>query len=174
MQTPDGLPVFCPVLGECERQAIKFGAQVLGLVPGRGGRDEGPGLEGGVLEGTVEPDRKLPGDFEGGERPFVVALQAMGRGVAAAPDLVEELGDLARNQSVVTQPPQQVELGLGGGFVQADLGRDHLTQELRELAELDQRGVGILREVPLCQQPQAQELVIVLPQVGEVTAERLG
>ena len=141
----------------------------------RGGQgDEGPGLEGGVLEGAVEPDRELPGDLEGGERPFVVALQAMGRGVAAAPDLVEELGDLARDQAAVTQPAQQVELGLGGGFVQADLGRDHLTKELRELAELDQRGVGVLREVPLCQQPQAQELVIVFPEVGEVAAKRLG
>ena len=174
LQTPDGLPVLCLVLGERERQAIELGAQVLALVPGRDRGDEGSGLEGGVLEGAVEPDRELPGDLEGGERPFVVALKAMGRGVAAAPDLVEELGDLARDQAAVTQPAQQVELGLGGRFVQADLGRDHLTKELRELAELDQRGVGILREVPLCQQPQAQELVIVFPEVSEVAAKRLG
>ena len=43
-----------------------------------------------------------------------------------------------------------------------------LREELCQLAQLEQRGVRILWEIPLREQTQAQELLVVLRELGEV------
>lgn len=52
--------------------------------------------------------------------------------------------------------------------VGADICRDMLREEFSQLAQLEQRGVRILREIPFREQTQAQELLVVLRELSEV------
>jgi len=52
------------------------------------------------------------------------------------------------------------------------LRRHELCQKLGELPQLEQRGIRVVGKVALRQHAQAQELRVVLLQVGEVTGEK--
>ena len=102
------------VLFQLLAEAGEFGTQIGAFVLRGLRRDEGAGLERGVLEGAVEPEPELPGDLERGEGGAMVARHGVARGVAGAPHFTEELGDLARQNALVLQAAQQVVLGLLG------------------------------------------------------------
>jgi hypothetical protein len=57
-------------------------------------------------------------------------------------------------------------------LVQANPRRHELRQKLGELPQLEQRGVRVIGKVPLREHAQAQELCVVLLQVGEVAGEK--
>ena len=47
-----------------------------------------------------------------------------------------------------------------------------MRQELSKLAELEEAGVRVIGEVPLRQQPQTQELIVMLLQMGKIGGGR--
>ena len=54
---------------------------------------------------------------------------------------------------------------------QTDSGSEELGQYLGELTQLQEAGVRVFRKIPLRQHTQAQELFVMLLQLGEVGAE---
>ena len=98
----------------------------------------------------------------------MVAGQRVAGGVTGTPDFTEELGNLARQEALIPEPSQQVELRLFRGEIKSNVGGRQLRQELSKLAELEKAGVRIIGEVPLRQQPQTQELIVMLLQMGEI------
>ncbi len=61
---------------------------------------------------------------------------------------------------MILQPAEEVVLGLLVRGVEADLGRDELSEQLGELPQLQQRGVRVVSEVALRKHAQAHELLI--------------
>ena len=135
-------------------QTRKFGAKVVGLVPWSLRRDEGAGLECRVLEGAVEPDANLPGELECREHGAMISDQRMTGGVACSPHFIEELGNLARKDALLLQAADEFVLCLLRRHIDADMCRDMLGEELCQLAQLEQRGIRILREIPFREQTQ--------------------
>jgi hypothetical protein len=162
------------VVGQLLGEGLEFGAEFFGLVRRRTGRDEGAGFELGLAEGPVEPDPELPSDLEGSERGPVVAGEGVVRGIPGPSDLAEKLVDLVGENPVVAQPVEKIVLPFLRPFEDADVRSDHLGEDFAQLAELQQAGVRILREIPLGQHPETQQLLIVRLQMGEVAAEALG
>jgi hypothetical protein len=85
-----------------------------------------------------------------------IACQAVVGVVAGAPNLVEEVADLARDDALVLQAAQQVGLLLVWRGEQSDVGSDQLGQQLGQLPQLQPAGVGVFREVALRQLPPAE------------------
>ena len=102
----------------------------------------------------------------------MIAHHGVAGGVAGAPHFTEELGDLARQNALILQAAQQIVLGLLGRLIQADLRRHELRQQLGELPQLEKRSVRVVGKVALRKHTQAQELLVVLLQVGEVAGEK--
>jgi hypothetical protein len=153
-------------------EAGKFGAQ-LGAFVLRGLRgDEGAGVERGILEGTVEPEPELPCDLECGQGSAMVTRYGMAGGIAGAPYFAKELGNLARQNTLILQAAQQVVLGLLWRLIQTDLRRYELCQKLGELPQLEERGIRVIGKVALRKHAQTQELLVVLLQTGEVAGEK--
>jgi len=142
--------------------------QVVGFVSWSKRRDEGAGLVCRVPEGAVEPDADLPGELECCERGAVISDQRVAGGVACPPDFTEELGNLARKDTLILQSADKLILGLLRRHIGTDIRRDMLREQLGQLAQLEQRGIRVLREIPFREQPQAQELLVVLRELGEV------
>ena len=149
----------------------EFSAQVVGLDPWSKWRNEGAGLECRILESAVEPDANLSRDLECCERSTVIADQRMAGGVACPPDFAKELGNLTRKDALVLQATNEIVLRLLRRNVLADMGRDLLREQLCQLAQLEQRGVRVLWEIPFREQTQAQELLVMLCELSEVTLE---
>lgn len=62
----------------------------------------------------------------------------------------------------------QLVLRLHRRLVHADLGRDMLREQLRQLAQFEQGCSRVLGQIALSEQAKAQELLVMLPEVGEV------
>ena len=114
VQTLGGFLMCRAVLFQRLVEAGEFGVQIGAFVRRGLWRDEGAGLEHGVLEGAVEPESELPGDLECGQGSAMVTRHGVARGVAGAPHFTEELGDLTRQHALILQAAQQVVLGLLG------------------------------------------------------------
>jgi hypothetical protein len=92
----------------------------------------------------------------------------MGCGVAGDAQVVEEASHFPLDQPLRLQASVQGQLGfLDAG--EDPKARGHLLgQPLPQLPQLDQRRIGILREIAFRQQPQAEQLLVVAAQLGEV------
>ena len=65
----------------------------------------------------------------------------------------------------------QVVLSLLGRDEKSDTRCHVLCEQLRQLPQFQQRGIGVFSEVALRQQAQAHELLVVGLEVGEVVAQ---
>ena len=92
----------------------------------------------------------------------------MGCGVAGDAQVVEKASHFPFDQPLRLQASDQGQLGfLDAG--EDPKARGHLLgQPLPQLPQLDQRRIGILREIAFRQQPQAEQLLVVAAQLGEV------
>jgi hypothetical protein len=101
--------------GELFAEALQFVGEGDALSPRISRGDKGACLKGGSGEGTVEPDAEGAGGAEEREGFAVVALEAVYSGVAGLAEVVEEIGDLAREEAAVAEAGEQFELTLLGG-----------------------------------------------------------
>src|SRR5262249_42397575 len=83
-------------------------------------------------------------------------------------ELMEYIRDLAREDAVIRQPPQRLFEGLPLAFIGAVVCRNLLSQQLRELADLEQARRRIVAKIPLCQCAQLDQFRILLDQEAEV------
>ncbi|MNZ30842.1 hypothetical protein D3C78_481280 [compost metagenome] len=157
----------------------QLGTQLLDLLlqlaqrsAGVGGGDEGAGPEGaaGLAERLVIPDGQGAGDLEPVQRLAVLGAEFVGGLVAFDAQGVEQVADVAVELDLAAQTVQQVCLAEGGVELDAGAHCQILCQRLAELAQLDQRGVGIAGEYPLGCAGELEEHRVVLLEEGEVTA----
>ena len=59
----------------------------------------------------MKPKAELPSNLEALQRSAVVALEAMGGGIACFAQVVEQLGHIAFQIAIALQTAQQLELG---------------------------------------------------------------
>lgn len=102
---------------------------------------EGAGLERGVALGAVEPHGQLAGQLEVMQGVAVAAGVFVIGLVAGAADAVEELGRARRQNATALQALEALVLVIPG-IVGGRVGGQALGQQLAELAQLDQAGVG--------------------------------
>lgn len=76
----------------------------------------------------------------------MVACEPVIRVVGGTSHLVEQVADFARDDALVLQAPQQIGLFLVWRREQTHVRRGKLRQQLGQLAQLQQAGVGILCE----------------------------
>lgn len=133
-----------------------------------------PAAELRFAERAVEPHPQLPTNLEAVEGTGMVALQPMGCDVAGDAQVVEKASHFPFDQPLRHQAADQGQLGfLDAG--EDPKARGHLLgQPLPQLTQLDQRRVGILREIALCQKPQAEQLLVVSAQLSEVSGHCCG
>ena len=81
---------------------------------------------------------------------------------------MEEVLGFRGNDAVELQAAEKINLSLLRILKEACLGSDKLGENLAELPQFDQGGVGVLGEVTLCQCPEAHELCVVFRQESEV------
>ena len=125
-----------------------------------------------IPEGAVKPHPQLPGHAQDFQGRGVVAVQIVVGQVALAPHPMEQLGHLPLQHAIPLQPPQELLLGFLHPDLHPEPGRHLLGQQLRQLPQLEQGGVGILWEVALRQEAQAKQLLVVAAEVEEVGAHR--
>jgi hypothetical protein len=105
----------------------------------------------GLAKGAVKPDAQLPRDLQPGQR-FAMRTRNVVRGaVACDPQLIEEIADLSRVNSLEVEPTQQVGLWLFGRSVETSFRGDELGQHLAKLPELNQARIRIIAKVALRQ-----------------------
>ena len=121
----------------------------------------------------MKPHADLPGIAQGGECRAVIALQCMIGVIARDPHLGEELIHLIRQDAVLTKSLKQVVLTFLLSRFDAHAGCEHHRQRLGQLAEFQQARIWVIGEVALSEHPQAQQLLIVLAQMGEI-ADQVG
>ena len=98
----------------------------------------------------------------------MVPGEAMVGLVAEPAQLVEQPGDLARDDAAGLQPAQQVDLLLVRHRVQPHPRGQLLRQELGELSQLQQAGVRVLGEVALGEHAEPPQLLVVRLQDAEI------
>jgi hypothetical protein len=133
-----------------------------------GGRNEGAGLKRLVDEGSEIPDAKLTRDLERGQRLSMISAMCMRRFVAGDPHLVKKVGDFSRNHAFEFQATEQVGLRLLWARKQAGLCSGELSEQLAELAKLDEGGAGIIAKVPLGRSAKPHQLHIMFRKETEV------
>ena len=114
-----------------------------------------------IAKRAVEPHPKLPGDLEGAQGTGMVAHQPMGGGVAGLAQVVEESCHFPLDQPLRLQAADQRQLGFLDRGEDAKARGHLLGQPLAQLPQLDQRRIGILREIPLRQEAQEEQLFVV-------------
>jgi hypothetical protein len=92
-------------------------------------------------------------------------------GISRAADFAEELVDLVGEDTVVPQAAEEFVLAVFGAIEDADVGGDELGENFRQLPEFEKAGVRIFGEIAFGEHPEAEELLIVRLQMGEVAAQ---
>jgi D-serine deaminase-like pyridoxal phosphate-dependent protein len=95
---------------------------------------------------------------------------SMGSLVSGDAQLVKEVAGFARQRVVDLQALQEIGEGLVRCREQADTRGKLLCKPLRELAQLDEAGVGIWLKVALRQRAEPDQLRVVLTQELKVDA----
>ncbi|MNN08088.1 hypothetical protein D3C81_1209320 [compost metagenome] len=153
-------------------ELLDFALQLAQRRAGVAGHHEGAGLEAaaGLAECLVIPDAEGTGNFEAVQRLAMLGAELMGGLVALDAQGVEQAGNAAVELDLPTELIEQI--GLGGGAIELDAGPagQVLGQCFTELAQLDQGGVGVAGEHPLCRIGELEEDRVVLFEEGEVIA----
>src|SRR5262249_43505029 len=102
------------------------------------------------------------------ERGAMIASECVACRIARATQFVEQLGNFPRDNPMILQPPQEIILRLLRRGEQANPCSGLLGQQLGELPQFQQTGVGIIREILFCQHAEPQELTIILLQMREI------
>ena len=157
-------------------QLFDFAVQLTQRLAGVAGRQEGTGPEAGagLAERLVKPDGEGTGQLEAIHRFLVPGAELVRRLVALDAQRVEHLAHRGVEADFAIEPEQQV--GLAGFAVELDAGagRDVLGQCFAELAQLDQRGVGVSRKDLLGGAGQLQEDGVMLGEKGEIAGNGHG
>ena len=118
----------------------------------------------------MEPDAQLPRELEGGEGGAVVADDGVRGGIATPSHFTEELSDLARENALILEAAQEIELRFFAARIEANLCGHDLGEQLGELAELQEGGIWVLGEIALGEHTKADELVVVGCEMREIGA----
>lgn len=108
-----------------------------------------------------------------GQPGAMVAGQRMVGGVPRSAHFAEQLRHLPREDALVLQAANQLLLRFFPRGEQADPGGDVLREEFGELAELQERRVGVVGEVALGEEAEAHQLFVVRAEHGEVGRGRV-
>ena len=100
----------------------------------------------------------------------MVALKPMGGSVPSLAEVVEEASHFTLDLAFQLKASDQGQLRFLDAGERPETRGHLLGQQLTQLPKLDQRRVGILREIALRQDPQPKQLFVVAAQVGEVGA----
>jgi hypothetical protein len=107
-------------------------------------------------EGAVEPHRKRPGHAEQCHGLPRGAPEGVHRVVAGPPDVVQEVGDVARQKPAEFERANELELARLRSGVDPEVGRGVLEEGLGKLPDLDEGRVRVGERVQLCQRAQAR------------------
>ena len=110
----------------------------------------------------MEPDGKLPSDFQCRQRRAVVTSVLVHGFVADAAQIVEQVDDIARVGGITSKSRKEVGLWFFDSDKNAGTCRDLLCQQLAELAKLHKAGDRIVGEVPFGQRRHADQYAVVL------------
>src|SRR5688500_679634 len=103
------------------------------------GGDEGARLERGILKSAVKPHTQLPANLEGGECGAVISGERVAGGVARPPYFPKKLSNVARDDPLFLQSANEFVLWFLGRDVEPNPARHMLGEQLRQLAQLEQR-----------------------------------
>ncbi len=106
-----------------------------------------PAAELRIAKRAVKPHPQLPGDLEAAKCTGMVALQPMGGGVAGDAQVMEEASYFPFDQPLRLQAADQGQLGFLDAAEDPKARGHLLDQPLPQLPQLDQRRIGILREI---------------------------
>jgi hypothetical protein len=116
----------------------------------------------------MEPHAELPGKPEAQQCSAMVPRQAVVGIVACLANLSKQRPNVAWNDALVLQSPDQIDLLLVGRREDSHVRRRELREQFRQLAELQKAGVRIVGKVALGEHPEAHELLIVRLEMSEV------
>src|SRR5690606_11358622 len=119
----------------------------------------------------VVPDAEFAGDLQPVQRFPVPGMEFVGGLVAFDAQRVEQADYVAIQLDLAAELVEQIRLGGGGIELDAGSAGQILRQSLAQLAQLDQRGVGIAGEDLLGGAGKLQEQRVVFLEEGEVTAD---
>jgi hypothetical protein len=123
-----------------------------------------------IHKGARKPHPQLPGHAQNLQRRGVITVQIMIGKIALAAQTMEQLGHLTLKHAIALQPPQQLLLGFLLPQLHAEARRHLLGQRLPQLPQLQQRRIGVVRDIALRQGSQPEQLLVVGAQVHEVGA----
>ena len=92
-------------------------------------------------------------------------------GIAGAADLAKELVDLGWKNAVFPKAVQKLVLAFLHPIENPDIGRHDLCQDLGQLPQFQEAGIGIVRKIPLREHPKPQKLLIMRLQMREIAAQ---
>ena len=81
----------------------------------------------------------------------------MNRAISGGAQMVQQIDDLLRRDPIGFEPAQQVRLAVVQTLEKAGLRRYFLGQNFAELPQLDQRGIGVGREIMLRQNGELKQ-----------------
>jgi hypothetical protein len=108
-----------------------------------------------LLEGAIEPDGELPRDLQRCQCFGMSTALVVTGAVAGDADLVKEVGGLTRQEAFEFQPAQQVGLRFFRRSKKSCTCGGCLGEQLTELAELDEAGIGIVLKIMFGERPEA-------------------
>jgi len=125
--------------------------------------------EGMVLaKGAMKPDPELACDLERGQGLRVINPIIVSSLVSGDPNLMEEVCNLAGDDPVNLQAPEQIGLRFVSRCEYSSAGCNLLRQQFAELAQLDEASIGIVPKVALGKACQPHKLLIVPCKKAEV------
>jgi hypothetical protein len=148
--------------GHAPAQAVNLFSQRSRRIDGLGRRDKRPRLELGVLAvGAVEPDAKLASEFQRRQRIGMIALGFVCRPVTRFAKRMENVSGFLRDDAFVGEAAKRLLKGFAFVAIERVMGSNRLAQKLGKLAQLENRGAGIVAKVSLGQSPKLHQLGIV-------------
>ena len=120
----------------------------------------------------MKPDAELAREFEGGQRVRMAAFGLMPGNVTCLAERVEHVRDFPRNDALKGQSPKRFLECIAVPLIKSVAGGYSLAQKLGELAQLEDRGRGIIAEITLRQRPKPHKLGVVHFQKREIAGRR--
>jgi hypothetical protein len=81
------------------------------------------------------------------------------------------LVDLGWKNAVVPEAAQKLVLAFLHPIENPDIGRHELCQDLGQLPQFQEAGIGIVRKIPLAKHSEPQKLIIMRLQMREIAAQ---
>ncbi len=143
-------------------QGFDFFSQGRRGVDGLRRRHKRAGLEIGLFAvSAVEPDAKLASEFQRRQRIGMTARGFVRRPVARLAERVKNVGGFLWDDALIGEPAKRLLKCLPLTEIERVMGGNRLGQKFGKLAQLENRGAGIIAEITLRQRPKLRQLGVL-------------